>query len=84
MLDYHRLRDPASHGRAEARTHAIFALRGKTAAANIYWGFAEYSWTVKGKGVSKLIKRMAPQVGLEPTTLRLTAGEHMLEYTYSQ
>jgi hypothetical protein len=29
MLDYHRLRDPASHGRAEARTHAIFALRAK-------------------------------------------------------
>jgi hypothetical protein len=29
-------------------------------------------------------EEMAPQVGLEPTTLRLTAGEHMLEYTYSQ
>ena len=24
----------------------------------------------------KLLKRMAPQVGLEPTTLRLTAGEY--------
>jgi hypothetical protein len=33
---------------------------------------------------ASLNKKLAPQVGLEPTTLRLTAGEHMLDYTYSQ
>src|SRR3974390_3029250 len=27
-------------------------------------------------GICKSYKRMAPQVGLEPTTLRLTAGEY--------
>jgi hypothetical protein len=29
---------------------------------------------------SKLKKGLAPQVGLEPTTLRLTAGSHLLEW----
>ena len=31
-------------------------------------------------GLCKWLKRMAPQVGLEPTTLRLTAGSHLLEW----
>ena len=39
---------------------------------------------VRLRGICKWMKRMAPQVGLEPTILRLKAGEHILEYMYSQ
>jgi integrase len=35
-------------------------------------------------GFCKCLKRMAPQVGLEPTTLRLTAGLRNMEWLYFQ
>ena len=58
----------------DARTDAIFSLRKKTTKAKSPRGFAQFSSTTKIEGVCKVKKRMAPQVGLEPTTLRLTAG----------
>jgi hypothetical protein len=41
-------------------------------------GFAEFCWTAQVEGARKLNKGMAPQVGLEATTLRLTAGLQLL------
>ncbi len=50
------------------------AIKGK-----IFRSFTPFCTTGKIEGVRKLNKKLAPQVGLEPTTLRLTAGCSAIE-----
>ena len=58
-------------GRPTARRAERFP--GKLAQYKILWSFALFCTTDEVEAIRKLNKRMAPQVGLEPTTLRLTA-----------
>ena len=61
---------------------SIKAIGDRDALLEISLGYPQFSHQSQDNGgcdFSKLLKKLAPQVGLEPTTLRLTAGCSAIE-----
>ena len=61
------------------RCSASCRKRAASASAASARAFCSHSLTLEGN--CKCLQRMAPQVGLEPTTLRLTVGFHPICHT---